>query len=43
MNRQISSIVMSLLLFFATYFYGYGVAMSWHSEKTSGNGTAGDA
>jgi ABC-2 type transport system permease protein len=35
MNRQISSIVMSLLLFFATYFYGYGVAMSVASEKTS--------
>ncbi len=35
LNSRISSIVMSLLLFFAIYFYGYGVAMSVASEKTS--------
>ncbi|HEY8891073.1 MAG TPA: ABC transporter permease [Clostridium sp.] len=31
----ISSMVVSMLLFFAIYFYGYGVAMSVASEKTS--------
>lgn len=35
MNSYISSIVISMLLFFAIYFYGYGVAMSVASEKTS--------
>lgn len=35
MNSYISSIVVSMLLFFAIYFYGYGVAMSVASEKTS--------
>ncbi len=35
MNGYISSIVVSMLLFFAIYFYGYGVAMSVASEKTS--------
>ncbi|MGH4123573.1 MAG: ABC transporter permease [Clostridium sp.] len=35
MNSSISSIVISMLLFFAIYFYGYGVAMSVASEKTS--------
>ena len=35
MLSSISSIVMSILLFFAIYFYGYGVAMSVASEKTS--------
>jgi len=35
MNSYISSIVISLLLFFSIYFYGYGVAMSVASEKTS--------
>ena len=35
MNGYISSIVISMLLFFAIYFYGYGVAMSVASEKTS--------
>ena len=28
-------IVLTLLMFFAVYFYGYGVAMSVASEKTS--------
>jgi len=32
---SISSMVISMLLFFAIYFYGYGVAMSVASEKTS--------
>jgi len=32
---SISSMVVSMLLFFAIYFYGYGVAMSVASEKTS--------
>ena len=35
MNSYMSSIVISMLLFFAIYFYGYGVAMSVASEKTS--------
>jgi ABC-2 type transport system permease protein len=35
MNSYISTIVISMLLFFAIYFYGYGVAMSVASEKTS--------
>ncbi|MBU3144008.1 ABC transporter permease [Clostridium sp. CF012] len=35
MNSYISSIVVSMLLFFSIYFYGYGVAMSVASEKTS--------
>jgi ABC-2 type transport system permease protein len=35
MNSYISSIIISMLLFFAIYFYGYGVAMSVASEKTS--------
>lgn len=35
MNSYISSIVISMLLFFSIYFYGYGVAMSVASEKTS--------
>lgn len=35
LNSYISSIVVSILLFFAIYFYGYGVAMSVASEKTS--------
>lgn len=35
MNGYISSLVISMLLFFAIYFYGYGVAMSVASEKTS--------
>lgn len=35
MNSYISSIVISMLLFFAIYFYGYGVAMSVAAEKTS--------
>ena len=35
LNGYISSIVVSMLLFFAIYFYGYGVAMSVASEKTS--------
>ncbi|MBX4261603.1 ABC transporter permease [Clostridium estertheticum] len=32
---SISSAIVSMLLFFAIYFYGYGVAMSVASEKTS--------
>jgi len=35
LNSYISSLVVSMLLFFAIYFYGYGVAMSVASEKTS--------
>lgn len=35
LNSYISSLVISMLLFFAIYFYGYGVAMSVASEKTS--------
>ncbi|MCB2300692.1 ABC transporter permease [Clostridium tagluense] len=35
MNSYISSMVISMLLFFVIYFYGYGVAMSVASEKTS--------
>jgi ABC-2 type transport system permease protein len=35
MNSYISSMVISMLLFFAIYYYGYGVAMSVASEKTS--------
>ena len=35
LNSYISSLVISILLFFAIYFYGYGVAMSVASEKTS--------
>jgi ABC-2 type transport system permease protein len=35
LNSSISSMVISMLLFFAIYFYGYGVAMSVASEKTS--------
>jgi ABC-2 type transport system permease protein len=35
MNSYISSMVISTLLFFVIYFYGYGVAMSVASEKTS--------
>jgi len=35
MSSYISSLVISMLLFFAIYFYGYGVAMSVASEKTS--------
>ena len=35
MISYISSIVVSMLLFFSIYFYGYGVAMSVASEKTS--------
>lgn len=35
MIGYISSIVVSMLLFFSIYFYGYGVAMSVASEKTS--------
>lgn len=35
MDSYISSVVVSMLLFFAIYFYGYGVAMSVASEKTS--------
>ncbi|MBK5241457.1 ABC transporter permease [Clostridium sp.] len=35
MTSYISSIVISMLLFFAIYYYGYGVAMSVASEKTS--------
>lgn len=34
-NSYISSIVVSILLFLAIYYYGYGVAMSVASEKTS--------
>ncbi len=34
-NSYISSIIISMLLFFAIYYYGYGVAMSVASEKTS--------
>ncbi|MGK0467662.1 ABC transporter permease [Clostridium sp.] len=34
-SSYISSIFISMLLFFAIYFYGYGVAMSVASEKTS--------
>ena len=35
MNSYISGIVISMLLFFSIYYYGYGVAMSVASEKTS--------
>jgi ABC-2 type transport system permease protein len=35
MKSYISSIVISMLLFFSIYYYGYGVAMSVASEKTS--------
>jgi ABC-2 type transport system permease protein len=35
LNSYISSMVISTLLFFVIYFYGYGVAMSVASEKTS--------
>ncbi|MCJ7688405.1 MAG: ABC transporter permease [Clostridiaceae bacterium] len=35
MNSYISSMGISMLLFFAIYYYGYGVAMSVASEKTS--------
>ncbi len=35
MKGYITSIVISLILFFTIYFYGYGVAMSVASEKTS--------
>ncbi|OJU09917.1 MAG: hypothetical protein BGN88_14005 [Clostridiales bacterium 43-6] len=35
MERQISCIVILLLLFFAIYYYGYWVAISVASEKTS--------
>ncbi|MCB2307685.1 ABC transporter permease [Clostridium estertheticum] len=34
-GSSISSVVVSMLLFFSIYFYGYGVAMSIASEKTS--------
>lgn len=34
-NSYISSLVISILLFFAIYFYGYGVALSVSSEKSS--------
>ncbi len=35
LGGYISSIFMDILLFFAVYFYGYGVSMSVASEKTS--------
>jgi ABC-2 type transport system permease protein len=35
LKSYISSIVISMLLFFAIYYYGYGVAMSVAAEKTS--------
>lgn len=35
MSGYISSIIISMLLFFSIYFFGYGVAMSVASEKTS--------
>ena len=35
MNSYVISIVISMLLFFSIYFYGFGVAMSVASEKTS--------
>ena len=35
MNSYISSLVISMLLFFSIYFYGYGVALSVSSEKSS--------
>ncbi|MCB2355457.1 ABC transporter permease [Clostridium estertheticum] len=34
-GSSISSMVVSILLFFSIYYYGYGVAMSIASEKTS--------
>jgi len=35
MSSYISSLVISMLLFFSIYFYGYGVALSVSSEKSS--------
>lgn len=35
MKSYMSSIIISMLLFFAIYFFGYGVSMSVASEKTS--------
>jgi len=35
MSSYFASMVISMLLFFAIYYYGYGVAMSVASEKTS--------
>ena len=34
-GSSISSMIVSMLLFFSIYYYGYGVAMSIASEKTS--------
>ncbi|WP_264174062.1 hypothetical protein [Clostridium estertheticum] len=34
-GSSISSVIVSILLFFSIYYYGYGVAMSIDSEKTS--------
>lgn len=34
-GSSISSMIVSILLFFSIYYYGYGVAMSIASEKTS--------
>ncbi|MGE5455179.1 MAG: ABC transporter permease, partial [Methylocystaceae bacterium] len=34
-NGMVSSMLIMMVLFFAIYFYGYGVAMSIASEKTS--------